>query len=135
MNDDKSLGEGSMMPVSNNDHDLLIQLSTKVDILLTQFPQLTEQINKSNVALVERVTALENKDSRDSEKVQAIRMDVQRSLDNGTKIDALRLEQVALVNKVSELQDKVEKLQSKNGWWDIINSIGFTLAGIIGYWK
>lgn len=132
MNENKSHGE-KLMPGQLDDHDLLIQLSTKVDILIAQLSQSTDQISRNNLALVERVTALENKDSRDSEKVQSIRADVQRSLDNASKVDRLREDNVALTTKVSDLEDEVNRLRSKNTWWDIINSVGFVLSGILGY--
>lgn len=131
MNENKSHGEKLMAQL--DDHDLLIQLSTKVDILISQQGQFIEQSNQRNISLVERVTALENKDSRDSEKVASIRADVQRSLDNASKVDRLREDNVALTTKVSDLEDEVNRLRSKNTWWDIINSVGFVLSGILGY--
>lgn len=134
MNENKSHGEESMTG-QPNDHDLLIQLSTKVDIIIAQLSQSVEQNSRNNVEIVQRVTALENKDSRDSEKVASIRADVQRSLDNGSKIDGLRTDVTALTTKISDMQDEINRLRGKNGWWDILNSVGFTIAGLIGYFK
>ena len=121
------------MPSDMNDHDLLIQLSTKVDMLILTQSDFIKSFGQQNIALVERVTALENKDSRDSEKVQAIRADVQRSLDNASKVESLKNDVVALQTTQKEQSDEINRLRSKANLWDSINSIGIVLSGVLGY--
>lgn len=116
-----------------NDHDLLIALNTKMEMMLTQQSNFMSQITDQTGALRDRVTALENKDSRDSEKVQAIRSDVQRSLDNATKVDALRTEVTALTTRLDDQTDEINRLRSKANLWDAINSAGIVLTGLLGY--
>lgn len=114
--------------METNDHDLLIELNTKVGILISQQ---TEFIRNNNIAITtlsERVSALETKDSRDSEKVQAISKDVQRSLDNHERIKTLEA-------AMESFKEDVSALTSKSNLWDIVNGVGIAIATIVGYLK
>ena len=105
----------------SNDHDLLIELNTKVNILIQQQSEFVRASTNNITALIERITALESKDSRDSEKVRAIDINVQRSLDNHTRIGIL--------------ENEMKSLRSKAGLWDIGNSIVAAIALVWTYLK
>lgn len=109
-----------------NDHDLLIALNTKMEMMIIAQNNFMSQITDQTGTLRDRVTALENKDSRDSEKVQAIRSDVQRSLANSERITSLE-------TKIGDLTDEINRLRSKANLWDAINSAGIVLTGLLGY--
>lgn len=119
--------------MSENDHDLLIELNTKVSILIQQQSDFTRASTALVTGLAERISALETKDSRDSEKVRAIDVNVQRSLQNHEKITTLQNENVALRTELDNLIEEVGKLQNKANLWDIANSVGVAIAGVIGY--
>lgn len=121
--------------MTENDHDLLIELNTKVNILIQQQSEFMRVSTSAVTGLAERISALETKDSRDSEKVRAIDVNVQRSLQNHEKISALEKESTSLRTRVDGLSEEVRGLKSKANIWDIANSIGVTVAGVIGYFK
>ena len=81
------LGEPDMP----NDHDLLVKLDTKVGFLIEQQTQFIERYEIRHTALVNRVTALESSDSKDSEKFRALTDDVRRSLANFEAIKLLKM--------------------------------------------
>lgn len=83
------------------DHDLLIRLDTKLDLLAVQMNDMNKRFDERQTDLLNRVIMLENKDSRDSEKVQAITRDVQRSLDNHQRINVLEAE-LAILQKFKD---------------------------------
>lgn len=105
-----------------NDHDLLIALNTKMEMVL----KFMSDYNSQMVGLIGRVSALENKDSRDSEKVQTISANVQTSLKNGERITSLEAE-------LKAIHDEVDAVRNKSNTWDIVNSIGIGLGTLIGY--
>lgn len=107
-----------------NDHDLLVRLDTKVELIITQLGRFNDAMSN----LAERVAALENKDSRDSEKVSAISKDVQISLANKDRINGLEAQ-------LSGLKEDMNTMQSKSNLWDVINGVGIAIATIIGYVK
>lgn len=107
-----------------NDHDLLVRLDTKVELVITQLGRFNDAVS----SLAERVAALENKDSRDSEKVSAISKDVQTSLSNRDRINSLE-------SQILDLKDDMKAMQGKSNLWDIVNGFGVALATIIGYIK
>lgn len=131
---DVPIGETNMGEV--NDHDLLVKLDAKVESVL----QSMKDFMSANKELSERIVRLEVKDSRDSEKVQAITADVQRSLNNSARIsdafqaiEALRVDVAKLQIEKENLQDEINDLKKKTNLFDILNAIGFTASGIIGF--
>jgi hypothetical protein len=105
-----------------NDHDLLVRLDAKVEMLITLIQSTSIQTKE----LAERVARLEVKDSRDSEKVQTISEDVRRSLANAARIDTL-------VADMENLEGAVKDLKAKSNLWDVTNSIAVAIAGAIGW--
>ena len=124
-----------------NDHDLLVRLDAKVETLIqsqTSFIQVSTNTTKE---LAERIVRLEVKDSRDSEKVASITADVQRSLNNSARItdafiaiENLRVDIATLKAEKQSIESEVSELKKKSNFFDIINAVGFTVSGIIGFW-
>lgn len=85
----------------DTDHDLLIRLDTKLDLITVQMGDMSKRFDERQTDLLNRVAALENKDSRDSEKVQAITKDVQRSLDNFQRINEIETD-VEVIKKFKD---------------------------------
>lgn len=112
------------MSMETNDHDLLVRLDTKVELVINQLGRFNDAVS----SLAERVAALENKDSRDSEKVSAISKDVQISLSNKDRINSLEAQ-------IASLKDDIKAMQGKSNLWDIVNGVGIAIATIIGYVK
>jgi hypothetical protein len=104
-----------------NDHDLLVRLDAKVEMLI----QSITSFNAATKELTERVARLEVKDSRDSEKVQTISADVQRSLNNSSRIDTL-------ASEVDELKKFKETLSARS--WQIWFLFISLIVGNIWAW-
>ena len=68
-----------------SDHDLLIALNTKMEMLLVNQQQFTNSWAK----MLERITAMEIEQSRHSEKVRAIQGDVEDSRKKGNIVDVI----------------------------------------------
>ena len=109
-----------------NDHDILIELKTSMAIMLQQQYEFFKRYEERHTALVGRVTVLEQQDSRDSEKFRSIMDQIQRSLNNSNKIDAL-------TSDVHNLGENFRELKAKSNLWDIANAIGVAVAGVIGW--
>ncbi len=109
-----------------NDHDLLVRLDTKVEMLITSQNSFIQASNAIVKELAERVARLEVKDSRDSEKVATISEDVRRSLANSARLDTL----AADMNAMGEL---IRDLKAKSNLWDIGNSIAVAIAAVLGW--
>lgn len=105
----------------SNDHDLLIELKTMVTVLISQQNQFMTSSQTTMTGLSERLYALEAKDRGDSEKVRAIDINVQRSLDNHEKI--------------ASLETEVANLKSKANLWDIANSVGIAITAALSYFR
>lgn len=112
------------MPSDNNDHDLLVRLDTKVNLLLEQQSAFTLSVTTANKELAERIARLEVKDSKDSGKFEAISADVQRSLANHDKITKLE-------GTVDNLEKELATLRSKATLFDYINAAGVVISGIV----
>lgn len=110
----------------DNDHDLLVKLDTKVEIVIQQLAGFSASVTTANKELSDRVSRLEVKDSKDSGKFEAISADVQRSLANHERITTLE-------TKIDTLVDEVKTLRSKANLWDSINAIGVVISGTIGF--
>lgn len=115
-----------LMDRRNPDHDLLVRLDTKVEVLIGQMTTFIQAQTQATKELGERVARLEVKDRGDSEKVQAISIDVQRSLSNHAKIEKQQTE-------IDNLKEEVRVLRSKAGLWDAVNAAGVVISGVIGF--
>ena len=103
-------------PVSMHDHDLLIQLHTKMDSALSELKIVKE--------LEYRVRTTEQDGVRRSEKVSALAKDVdvlQRSQVNSGRIDSLAAD--------------VAELKKKGYIFDGLNAAGALLAIVIAWLK
>ena len=130
---DESFGrrKSDNMP-SDNDHDLLVRLDTKVTLLIEQQTNFIRNSGEINKELSERIARLEVKDRGDSEKFQAISSDVQRSLNNYSRIGELYTEVSNLKIEMRNLQDELKSLRTKANLFDYINAAGVVIAGTIG---
>jgi hypothetical protein len=124
----ENLGRRKMdyMSPDGNDHDLLVRLDTKVTVLIEQQTNFIRSSNEINKELAERIARLEVKDRGDSEKFQAISVEVQRSLNNSQRIAEQQIE-------ITTLKDELKSLRSKANLFDSINAAGVVVTGIIGY--
>src|SRR5690348_918442 len=102
-----------------NDHDLLVRLDAKVEMLIQSQTSFIQASNATTKELAERVARLEVKDSRDSEKVQSISEEVKRSLNNSARLDTL--------------EANIKDLKSKSNLFDIANAIAVAIAAAIGF--
>lgn len=132
------LGEYDMAEIT--DHDLLVKLDSKVEMLIQSQSAFISTSTSTTKELAERIVRLEVKDSRDSERVASITADVQRSLNNSARItdafqtiDNLRVELVKTQTELGNLKDEIEELKKKSNLFDILNAVGFTASGIIGF--
>ncbi len=115
------------MPIVENDHDLLIQVNTKLEIFLqTQAVFLGQMKDVSD-----RVSKLETKDRGDSERLQAISTSVQQSLANNSRIN----EHAILIDNLSK---QIDALSKKSSFTDQVNmvvtAISSIIAAAIGYY-
>lgn len=110
------------MPIDQNDHDLLIALNTKMEMLIKFYGDSTNQI----VSLGARVSALESRDGRDSEKFNAIRKDVE---DNLKKADMVP----SLLTEIEGMRGEIADLKAKSNAWSILNSVGVAVVAIIAW--
>jgi len=124
----------------DNDHDLLVRVDTKVEALIQSQTNFIQASTNATKELAERIVRLEVKDRGDSEKVASITADVQRSLNNSARIsdafqsiENLRVELATLKVEKSNLVDEISELKKKSNLFDILNAIGFTASGIIGF--
>lgn len=124
MNESFGRRKGDNMPASDNDHDLLVRLDTKVTLLLEQQNSFTQTVTQANKELAERVARLEVKGSKDSGKWEAISADVQRSLNNHEDI-------VKLQGVVATLDKDLADLKKKANLFDYINAAGVIVSGIL----
>lgn len=108
------LGE-EIMPTDQNDHDLLITLNAKMELVLSSLGTLTG-----------KVSILENRDGRDSERMSAIQKDIADSLRNAGEVPALKV-------KIEDMEDRVDKLESKSNTWSILNSLGVAVVAILAW--
>lgn len=132
------IGENDMGDIS--DHDLLVRLDAKLEMVLQSQAAFIQTSTTTSKELAERVAKLEVKDRGDSEKVQAITADVQRSLNNSARIsdafqsiDSLRIDLATLKVEKQNLQEEIAELKKKSNLFDVLNAIGFTASGIIGF--
>lgn len=105
-----------------NDHDLLVRLDAKVEMLITSQNSFIQASTSQTKELGERIARLEIKDRGDSEKVATITSDVQRSLNNAARIDTL-------TSDVNELKDWKTKIDAR-GWQIAMVVIGLIISNI-----
>ena len=112
--------------MEQSDHDLLIRIAEKVDIMSSRQNEFMSMYETRHQALMNRVNILEAKDRGDSEKTKAISVDVQRSLANHERIGGLE-------SRMQGIEDDVKDLKKKSDLFDAINAIGVMISGVIGY--
>jgi predicted RNase H-like nuclease (RuvC/YqgF family) len=118
------------MAEPSNDHDLLIEISASLRIMADDHREFIKRYEANHADIVARVTVLENKDSRDSERFKGIADEIRRSLANAEKINNLTTDVNTLGTNVRTVSANVDKLESKSFRWDLI--IGFaTIVGTI----
>ncbi len=105
-----------------NDHDILIEVRTTLNMLVETQREYLTQYGK----LAERVATIETKDSRDSERLRAISVDVQRSLDNHTRINTLE-------TQITEIKENVSTMQRRSNMLDGLNGLGVAISTVIGF--
>ena len=113
--------------MDQSDHDLLIQVNTKLEMLISTQNTYLGQI----VGILDRVGKLEVKDRGDSERLQSISASVQQSLQNHSRLN----EQAIMIEGLNKA---VETLQKKSSFADNVNlvvtGISSLIAGTIGYY-
>jgi hypothetical protein len=70
---------------NQSDHDLLIQVNTKLEMLIAQNNQYLDQHSK----LLERVVTIEIERGRDSERIKSIQQDIDDLRKKSTLVDAI----------------------------------------------
>lgn len=98
-----------------NDHDLLITLNAKMELVLSQLGTLTG-----------KVMVLEVRDGRDSEKMTAIQQDIADTLRNASEVPSIRTE-------MADMKNRLDRLESKSNVWDILNSVGLAVVTILSF--
>lgn len=106
----------------NNDHDLLIALNTKMEMLIRAMGD----YNNQSASLSARVAVLETRDGRDSEKFSAI----QRDLAEWVK---LTNEVPSLITKVNALEKDVSALKNVSNTWNVINSLSVGIVAVLAW--
>lgn len=109
------------LDANNIDHDLLVRLDTKLEVVMRQQSDFIERYESRHTALVARVTALESSDSKDSEKFRAITDEVRRSLSNSDRIQALDA-------KTAMMENTLKTIASSSRLWDILIAVGATAS-------
>lgn len=115
------------MPEHNSsDHDLLIQVNTKLEMMIATQNSYLGQI----VGILDRIGKLEVKDRGDSERLQAVSVSVQQSLQNHSRINEQQIE-------INNLKDEIAELKKKSSFADNVNmvvtAVASLIAGAIGY--
>lgn len=104
--------------MSMSDHDLLIRVNTQLENVSQKLDAILPLIQD----LEKRVASVEESRNRHSEKLTAIRGDV----------NALRLEKLN-AREIESLKGDIEDLKKKSNTWDIINSVGVGLLAVLDY--
>lgn len=110
-----------MSDMNSSDHDLLVRLDTKLEVVMRQQNDFIERYETRHTALVARVTALEASDSKDSEKFRAITDEVRRSLNNSDRIQGLEA-------KTASIENTVKSVAGTSRLWDILIAVGATAS-------
>lgn len=107
---------GVFFMIDANDHDAIIRLDTKMDIMLNEMKVIKD--------LEYRVRAVEKSDGVDSERFRSV----------AEAIESLRRSQVN-TERIKQLEDDIAELKKKGTIFDVVNAIGATLAGTIAVFK
>jgi hypothetical protein len=110
------------MPIDQNDHDLLIALNTKMEMLIKFYGDSNNQI----AMLGARITSLENRDGRDSEKFAAIRKDVEDNLKKADQVPAIMAE-------IQAMKEEISDLKAKSNTWSVLNSVGVAVVAVVAW--
>jgi hypothetical protein len=116
-----------------NDHDLLIAMNTKLEIMTQNLADFMKLYDNRHSTLSGRVASLEVKDRGDSEKVQAITRQLQETLKNSERITSAFLEINALKVEVQGYKDDIADLKKKSDRNDALNAILATASGVVGF--
>lgn len=111
-----------MTHIDQSDHDILVALKTSLDIVIQQQQSFIERYESRHTALVNRVSVLENKDSRDSEKFRTISEEIRRSFNNAARIDALTKD----VEDLERIKDSI----SARSWQVWLLIIGLIISQV-----
>jgi hypothetical protein len=117
---------GVINMTDQNDHDLLISLNTKIEMMFTAIQSYNVQTNSQITTLVGRVTALETGDGRDSERMQAIQKDLADLLKNAQEVPSIQ-------TRINDLEKRVDDLNGKSDRWNILNSIAVGIGVVLAY--
>lgn len=113
----------------DNDHDLLIEISTT----LKSVKENQDKQIETHRELVGRVTALEAIKRGDSEKFRTLTDQMRQTLNNSDRITNAYIEINSLKVELKALKEDIEDLKKKSSLFDTINAIGATAAGVVGY--
>lgn len=105
-----------MIPISTPDHDLLIQLHTKMDSIAERLDIIKE--------LEYRMRSIETSDDLDSERIKALRTDM----------NAVRQTMVN-TDRIDTLEKDISDLKKKSFLFDLTNGILFIIAAIVAWFK
>lgn len=100
------------------DHDLLIKVNTQIEQIMKTLNELAPTIKSLN----ERLSEIEEASGRHSERLTALRGDV----------DALKMDKLNR-NEINSIRKDVEDLQKKSNAWDMLNSIGVATIAVLDY--
>lgn len=112
-------GEFYMPPMEQNDHDLLISLNTKMEMLIRAMGD----YNNQYASLSARVAVLETRDGRDSEKFTAMQRDMGTWMQSASEVPSLKTE-------IKNMTSLIEDLQAKSNTWSVLNSVGVAVVAI-----
>lgn len=111
-----------MAELNESDHNMLIRLDTKMDIVLGVLKDVIERYD----GLAARVSALEAKDRGDSERIGSVVEAVKGSNNNSTRISEAHI-------RIDNLVEDVNDLKSKSNRNDALNAIFAGVSGVIGF--
>lgn len=119
--------------METSDHDLLIKLNTLIESMAEQQRKFIDRYEVRHADLSNRVSVLENQDSRDSERFKGITEEIRRSLNNSSKIEQLQTDVNGLGIKLTNTNQTLDELRNKANIFDIVNAIGVMISGVVGY--
>ena len=108
-----------------NDHDMLVSLKTLMEVMIKNQSDFQKSYEERHTHLVSRISILEQSDSRDSERFKSILEQIQRSLNNSSRIDTLTAD-------VNNLGENLRKVENKSNLFDIVNGMGVAIAAALG---
>lgn len=110
------------MAIEQNDHDILIEIRTRVDTLITSQREYFDEYK----ILAGRVTQMEVLRSSDNAKLAQIQESVQKTLDNYSRIGKHDVE-------IENLKEELTTLQKRSNILDGLNALGVAISGVVGF--